>query len=80
MSVYALDIAGDAMTPPEARTLDDFAYAVALASADALGAISRERRALLVTGEESVAQVKLRAARLGELLRLPPAHRPAGET
>ena len=32
---------------------------------NALGAISRERRALLVTGEESVAQVKLRAARLG---------------
>jgi DNA repair protein RadA/Sms len=31
----------------------------------ALGAISRQRRALLVTGEESVAQVKLRAARLG---------------
>ena len=31
----------------------------------ALGAISRERRALLVTGEESVAQVKLRADRLG---------------
>jgi DNA repair protein RadA/Sms len=31
----------------------------------ALGAISAERRALLVTGEESVAQVKLRAARLG---------------
>ena len=31
----------------------------------ALGAISRSRRALLVTGEESVAQVKLRAARLG---------------
>ena len=31
----------------------------------ALGAISRERRALLITGEESVAQVKLRAARLG---------------
>ena len=31
----------------------------------ALGAISLERRALLVTGEESVAQVKLRAARLG---------------
>src|SRR4051812_41265626 len=31
----------------------------------ALGAISRERRALLVTGEESVAQVKLRAQRLG---------------
>ncbi|MGH3003510.1 MAG: DNA repair protein RadA [Gaiellaceae bacterium] len=31
----------------------------------ALGSISRERRALLITGEESVAQVKLRAARLG---------------
>ncbi|HZT91472.1 MAG TPA: DNA repair protein RadA [Gaiellaceae bacterium] len=31
----------------------------------ALGAISRSRRALLITGEESVAQVKLRAARLG---------------
>jgi DNA repair protein RadA/Sms len=31
----------------------------------ALGAISLERRALLITGEESVAQVKLRAARLG---------------
>jgi DNA repair protein RadA/Sms len=31
----------------------------------ALGAMSRERRALLITGEESVAQVKLRAARLG---------------
>ena len=31
----------------------------------ALGAISQERRALLITGEESVAQVKLRAARLG---------------
>jgi DNA repair protein RadA/Sms len=31
----------------------------------ALGAISRGHRALLVTGEESVAQVKLRAARLG---------------
>jgi DNA repair protein RadA/Sms len=30
----------------------------------ALAAISRERRALLVTGEESAAQVKLRAARL----------------
>ena len=30
-----------------------------------LGAISSKRRALLVTGEESVAQVKLRAARLG---------------
>jgi DNA repair protein RadA/Sms len=30
-----------------------------------LAAISRERRALLVTGEESAAQVKLRAARLG---------------
>jgi DNA repair protein RadA/Sms len=31
----------------------------------ALAAMSRERRALLVTGEESVAQVKLRAERLG---------------
>ena len=31
----------------------------------ALASISRERRALLVTGEESIAQVKLRAARLG---------------
>src|SRR3989442_4681603 len=31
----------------------------------ALQSISSERRALLVTGEESVAQVKLRAARLG---------------
>src|SRR3954451_8595424 len=31
----------------------------------ALATISRERRALLVTGEESVAQVKLRAERLG---------------
>src|SRR5438132_10101720 len=31
----------------------------------ALAAISKERRALLVTGEESVAQVKLRAQRLG---------------
>ncbi len=31
----------------------------------ALAAISRERRSLLVTGEESAAQVKLRAARLG---------------
>jgi len=31
----------------------------------ALAAMSTERRALLVTGEESVAQVKLRAARLG---------------
>jgi DNA repair protein RadA/Sms len=30
-----------------------------------LGAVSQTRRALLVTGEESVAQVKLRAARLG---------------
>jgi DNA repair protein RadA/Sms len=30
-----------------------------------LAAMSRDRRALLVTGEESVAQVKLRAARLG---------------
>jgi DNA repair protein RadA/Sms len=31
----------------------------------ALAAVSKERRALLVTGEESTAQVKLRAARLG---------------
>src|SRR3954464_15815074 len=31
----------------------------------ALGAVSQTRRALLVTGEESVAQVKLRAGRLG---------------
>src|SRR6478735_10793908 len=31
----------------------------------ALAAISKNRRALLVTGEESSAQVKLRAARLG---------------
>src|SRR5438132_6392679 len=31
----------------------------------ALAAISQQRRALLVTGEESTAQVKLRAARLG---------------
>jgi DNA repair protein RadA/Sms len=31
----------------------------------ALGAISRDRRALLVTGEESIVQVKLRASRLG---------------
>jgi DNA repair protein RadA/Sms len=31
----------------------------------ALGAISKARRALLVTGEESVSQVKLRASRLG---------------
>jgi DNA repair protein RadA/Sms len=31
----------------------------------ALAAISKERRALLVTGEESTAQVKLRATRLG---------------
>src|SRR5216117_911099 len=31
----------------------------------ALAAISKQRRALLVTGEESVAQVKLRAERLG---------------
>src|ERR687893_230248 len=31
----------------------------------ALASISTERRALLVTGEESAAQVKLRAARLG---------------
>jgi DNA repair protein RadA/Sms len=32
----------------------------------ALAAVSKERRALLVTGEESTAQVKLRAARLGD--------------
>jgi DNA repair protein RadA/Sms len=32
---------------------------------NALGAISANRRALLVTGEESVAQVKLRATRIG---------------
>jgi DNA repair protein RadA/Sms len=32
---------------------------------NALAAMSTDRRALLVTGEESVAQVKLRAARLG---------------
>jgi DNA repair protein RadA/Sms len=31
----------------------------------ALAAMSKDRRALLVTGEESVAQVKLRAERLG---------------
>jgi DNA repair protein RadA/Sms len=31
----------------------------------ARAAIARDRRALLVTGEESAAQVKLRAARLG---------------
>jgi DNA repair protein RadA/Sms len=31
----------------------------------ALGAMSGDRRALLITGEESIAQVKLRAARLG---------------
>src|SRR5881394_609689 len=31
----------------------------------ALASISKQRRALLVTGEESMAQVKLRAARLG---------------
>jgi DNA repair protein RadA/Sms len=31
----------------------------------ALASVSKERRALLVTGEESAAQVKLRAARLG---------------
>ena len=31
----------------------------------ALAAISKDRRALLVTGEQSTAQVKLRAARLG---------------
>src|ERR687889_710138 len=38
----------------------------------ALGAISRDRRALLVTGEESVAQVKLRAARARAPRRLRP--------
>jgi DNA repair protein RadA/Sms len=36
----------------------------------ALASISRERRALLVTGEESVAQVKLRAERLGGAARV----------
>jgi DNA repair protein RadA/Sms len=36
----------------------------------ALAAISKERRALLVTGEESAAQVKLRAARLGGAARV----------
>src|SRR6187401_680131 len=36
----------------------------------ALGAISAQRRALLVTGEESVAQVKLRAERLGDCERV----------
>jgi DNA repair protein RadA/Sms len=36
----------------------------------ALAAISRERRALLVTGEESTAQVKLRAERLGGAARV----------
>jgi DNA repair protein RadA/Sms len=36
----------------------------------ALAAVSRERRALLVTGEESTAQVKLRAARLGGAERI----------
>src|ERR1700741_5054872 len=36
----------------------------------ALREISRERRALLVTGEESVAQVKLRAERLGGAARV----------
>ena len=36
----------------------------------ALGAISRTRRALLVTGEESAAQVSLRAARLGAAERI----------
>ncbi len=35
-----------------------------------LAAMSKERRALLVTGEESVAQVKLRAARLGGAERI----------
>jgi DNA repair protein RadA/Sms len=36
----------------------------------ALAAISKDRRALLVTGEESVAQVKLRAERLGDADRV----------
>src|SRR5688572_17913749 len=36
----------------------------------ALAAISKDRRALLVTGEESPAQVKLRAARLGGAARV----------
>jgi DNA repair protein RadA/Sms len=36
----------------------------------ALASISKERRALLVTGEESVAQVKLRADRLGGAARV----------
>jgi DNA repair protein RadA/Sms len=36
----------------------------------ALAAISKERRALLVTGEESAAQVKLRAERLGGAARV----------
>jgi DNA repair protein RadA/Sms len=36
----------------------------------ALAAISKERRALLVTGEESTAQVKLRAQRLGHAERV----------
>jgi DNA repair protein RadA/Sms len=36
----------------------------------ALASISQERRALLVTGEESVAQVKLRAERLGGAARV----------
>src|SRR3989440_1617817 len=36
----------------------------------ALAAISKDRRALLVTGEESIAQVKLRAARLGGAARV----------
>ena len=37
---------------------------------EALAAISKDRRALLVTGEESVAQVKLRAERLGGAARV----------
>src|ERR671933_243460 len=36
----------------------------------ALGSMSKDRRAVLVTGEESVAQVKLRAARLGGVERV----------
>ena len=42
----------------------------------ALAAISRDRRALLVTGEESTAQVKLRAARLGGAERSRSSPRP----
>ena len=41
----------------------------------ALRAMSETRRALLVTGEESVAQVKLRAERLGGGGNIPFPHR-----